>query len=110
MGFCDEIVNQEKLAEFDRFYTSYVFLEITRTIKIVNCFEKAHELNEVKKIEQRKLKNKDQSNKKLQKEISQLEMEEIELRRELKKSREERLAFENELKLIAAKKAKKAKK
>ena len=73
---------------------------------LLNLFQ----LNEVKKIEQKKLKSKDESNNKLQKEISQLETEEIELRKQLKKSREERLAYENELKMIAAMKAKKAKK
>ena len=123
MRFYDEIVSQEKLAEFDRFYTSYIFMEITRTIKIVNCFEQAQEvwnlkapiptnfqLNEIKRIEQKKLRHKDESNYKLEKEISQMKKEEIELRSQLKKSREERIAYENELKMIAAKKAKKLKK
>ena len=123
MRFHDEIVSQEKLAEFDRFYTSYIFMEITRTIKIVNCFEQAQEvwnfkiliptwfqLNEIKRIEQKKLQHKDESNNKLEKEISQMKKEEIELRSQLKKSREERIAYENELKMIAAMKAKKMKK
>jgi len=123
MRFHDEIVSQEKLAEFDRFYTSYIFMEITRTIKIVNCFEQAQEvwnfkiliptwfqLNEIKRIEQKKLQHKDESNNKLEKEISQMKREEIELRSQLKKSREERIAYENELKMIAAMKAKKMKK
>ena len=44
MGFFNEISYQEKLAEFDRFYTSYIFMEITRTIKIVSCFEQAHQV------------------------------------------------------------------
>lgn len=123
MRFYDEIVSQEKLAEFDRFYTSYIFMEITRTIKIVNCFEQAQEvwnfkiliptwfqLNEIKRIEQKKLQHKDESNNKLEKEISQMKKEEIELRSQLKKSREERIAYENELKMIAAMKAKKMKK
>ena len=35
---------QEKLAEFDRFYTSYVYLEIARTVKIVDNYEKLHQV------------------------------------------------------------------
>ena len=64
----------------------------------------------MKKIEQKKLKSKDESNNKLQIEISQLENEEMELRKQLKKSREERLAYENELKMIAAMKSKQPRK
>jgi hypothetical protein len=67
-------------------------------------------LNEIKRIEQKKLQHKDESNNKLEKEISQMKKEEIELRSQLKKSREERIAYENELKMIAAMKAKKMKK
>ncbi|CAG5109879.1 Oidioi.mRNA.OKI2018_I69.chr2.g4353.t1.cds [Oikopleura dioica] len=97
---------QEKLAEFDRFYTSYVYLEIARTIKIVDNYEKLHQMNETKRIQKKTLKIKDESNHRLKTEISELEREEKELREKLEQSRKERLAYEKELKSLAASKKK----
>ena len=63
-------------------------------------------MNETKRIQKKTLKIKDESNHRLQNEISELEREERELREKLEQSRKERLAYEKELKSLAAAKKK----
>ena len=56
MRFVDENTYKAKIAEFDRFYSSYIFLEIARTIKMVDSYEKMNQMNETKRIQKRILK------------------------------------------------------